>query len=473
VSNPKWLVIAKNEYRLQTSWIRGLRSLFPSLFSFSLFLVLMPISNTLRDEGMNRVELMLKSPVRPGDVLVGEFLGKTPIYAILATFIIGLFTALLAPLGLSMLQTALIIFMAFVTCLGSFWVGTVIAGVARTTIGRTAKGKDLGKALSFIIALPMVAVFYSMINGNLQTMLLDPGTDGLVKAVLGLFPSSWAAEIIVAFANNPANIAAVWMLTVTRVGGMVVFIGGSLWAGWMVLDRAFSLEPTNLGVSKVGPDGLLYKTVRLLGGGGSFGSLMVSALKDYTRRLENLSQLGYVVGLLILMQAFFIDDWGGGWTMGLLMGTVMALFLSSEATIRGKETLFIYRKTPGGVGRFMRAKLAQSWLLVLPFLTLNMVLTALRFEPGFTAAFFLSTGKVLLMAAANSAMAIGLSLVNPAWVQKSPAYMINMQLIAFLAMGSLIIPDMVFHQEWLQVPMAWGVALVMLYMGYRKLSSME
>ena len=27
--NPKWLVIAKNEYRLQTSWIRGLRRAFP------------------------------------------------------------------------------------------------------------------------------------------------------------------------------------------------------------------------------------------------------------------------------------------------------------------------------------------------------------------------------------------------------------------------------------------------------------
>jgi hypothetical protein len=107
-SNLKWLVIAKNEYRLQTSWIRGLRQAFPvvavgllavwvfylapmllqgamtefqgfiatqvalavfelTLFSFSLFLVLMPISNTLRDGGMNRVELMLKAPVRPGD----------------------------------------------------------------------------------------------------------------------------------------------------------------------------------------------------------------------------------------------------------------------------------------------------------------------------------------------------------------------------------------------------------------------
>jgi hypothetical protein len=97
----------------------------------------------------------------------------------------------------------------------------------------------------------------------------------------------------------------------------------------------------------------------------------------------------------------------------------------------------------------------------------------LRFQTGFMETFFRSTGRVLLMAAANSAMVIGLSLVNPAWVQKSSAYMINMQLIAFLAMGSLFIPDMVFHQEWLQVPMAVGAGLVMLYMEYWKLSNME
>jgi hypothetical protein len=50
--------------------------------------------------------------------------------------------------------------------------------------------------------------------------------------------------------------------------------------------------------------------------------------------------------------------------------------------------------------------------------------------------------------------------------------MINMQLIAFLAMGSLIIPD-ILNVGWLQVPMAVGVALVMLFMGYRKLSNMK
>ncbi|MCW4036069.1 MAG: hypothetical protein NWE75_02645, partial [Candidatus Bathyarchaeota archaeon] len=190
MQNPKWLAIARNEYRVQTSWIRGLRRYFPLaaagllavwvyylapmmvrsmvddfigvvlsqvavalfeiiLFVLSVFLTIIPVSNALKEEGLGRVELMLKAPVRPGDVLVGEFLGKTPVYAIVATAFAGLFTALLAPLGLSPLQTALIILLAFVTCLSSFWIGTVLAAVARTTIGRTAKGTDIGTAVSF------------------------------------------------------------------------------------------------------------------------------------------------------------------------------------------------------------------------------------------------------------------------------------------------------------------------------------
>ena len=50
--------------------------------------------------------------------------------------------------------------------------------------------------------------------------------------------------------------------------------------------------------------------------------------------------------------------------------------------------------------------------------------------------------------------------------------MINMQLIAFLAIGSLIISD-ILHVGWLQVQIELGVVLMMLYMGYRKLSNME
>ncbi|GAG06708.1 unnamed protein product, partial [marine sediment metagenome] len=62
------------------------------LFMLSAFLAIIPVSNALKDEGgIGRVELMLKAPVRPGDVLVGEFLGKTPLYSIFAIGIAGLF----------------------------------------------------------------------------------------------------------------------------------------------------------------------------------------------------------------------------------------------------------------------------------------------------------------------------------------------------------------------------------------------
>ncbi len=512
--NPKWLVIAKNEYRVATSSIRSLRryyllmlvGLFGAwvfylapmmvrslmgdfeglivseiavalfeiiLFMFSVFLTIIPVSNALREDGVGQVELMLKAPVRPGDVLVGEFIGKTPLYTIFAIVFAGLFTALLTPLGLSGIQTTLIIFMAFITCLGSFWIGTVIAAVARTTIGRTAKGKDIGKAMAFILVLPLVALMYAMMNGNLFVILSDPGTNGLVKTVLGLFPSSWAAEVIVAFALNPSNISAVLTLTLTRVGGMIVFMTAALAIGWMVTGRAYSLEPTNLGVTVVGADGAFYRTIKLLGGGGSFGSLLVSAFKDYSRRLENLSQIGYIVGLLVILNFTFVDDASGAQIMGLMMATVLSLFLCAETTIRGKETLFIYRKTPSGVSRFMKAKIMQAWFIVIPLMVAIWGFSAFRFNLAFSVPFLMEMGSALLVAMANALMALGLSFTNPAYSQKSTAYMINFQVVAFLVMGTLIIPDVVLHMPWLHLPLAWIVGLVLFFLGYRKMSSME
>jgi hypothetical protein len=515
LSNPKWLVIAKNEYRISTSVMGSLRRHFPLIaggalvawvfylspmlvqslvgefqemmvsqvavalfeiimFIFSIFLVLLPVSNALKEEGgVAQVELMLKAPVRPGDVLMGEFMGKAPMYAVYATLATGFFTALLKPLGLSVVQTVVIILMAFVTCLGSFWVGTVLAAVSRTTLGRTAKGKDIGKAAAFIMVLPMVAVFYMMMNGNIFTLLLDPGTNGLVKALLGLFPSSWAAEVIVAFARNPGDIGAVWMLTVTRVGGMLAFMAATLAIGWKITDRAYSLEPANVGVTVVGRDGFLLRAARLLGGGGSFGVLLVSSLKDYTRRMENLSQIGYVVGLLVVMNFTFVDDAGGAQMMGMLMATVMALFLCAETTIRGREALFIYRKTPGGVARLMKAKLLQAWLFVVPVMVAIWAYSAWRFDLGFSVPFLMEMGNALLIGMANSAMAMGLSFANPAFHQKSGAYMINFQMIAFMAMGAMIIPDIFLDMPWLHMPIAWVMGVVLLFAGYRKLSTME
>ena len=150
---PKWFEIAKNEYRIHTSRIRKIRPYFPYLVIgllavyvafiaptfvnlfigdfFSLFglppslppeaataivaaimqillfmiffyFIILPITYTLKEVETGQLEIFLAAPIKPGDVLLGEFLGVTPFYAIVVTVIAGSFTALLNPLGLDM-----------------------------------------------------------------------------------------------------------------------------------------------------------------------------------------------------------------------------------------------------------------------------------------------------------------------------------------------------------------------------------
>jgi len=274
------------------------------LFMFFFYMVIFPISDTLREVQTGPLEIFLAAPLRPSDVLLGEFLGKLPFYAIVITVITGTFSAFLKPLGLDMVQNAVIIIIFVITFFSAMWIGTVIAAILRTRLGKTARGKDIGRALAVIIVLPMIAVMYAIIGGGLLKALVDPGTSGTVKAVLGLLPSSWGAEIFVSFASHPGNIGAVAFDALTRLGGLIVFFVAVLWLGVKAANRAYSLESVTFVASRAKPDGFFYKTVRSLGGGGSSGTLLASVFKDYGRRLENLSWLVYTVGLVVMISIF-------------------------------------------------------------------------------------------------------------------------------------------------------------------------
>ena len=114
-----------------------------------------------------------------------------------------------------------------------------------------------------------------------------------------------------------------------------------------------------------------------------------------------------------------------------------------------------------------------GWLLVIPILAVVMVLGGLRFDVIYSGVYFMGLGKSLFMAMAMVLIALGVSLVYPAFSQDSAAYFINFMGSTLLAAASILIPERVFHQEWLQVPFAFTIGLVMIYLGYRKLSTME
>jgi hypothetical protein len=467
------------------------------LFVFFFYLVLFPISDTLREIKTGQIEIFLASPVKPSDVLLGGFLGRMPFYAIAIVMITGTLTALLNPLGLDMVQNIVIIIVFVITFLSAFWIGTVIAAVLRTRLGRTVRGKDVGKALSIIIALPMIGVMYALIGGGLVKVLVDPATSGTVRNVLSFLPSSWGAEIFVAFASSPGNIGAVGFEITTRLGGLVVFFLAVLWLGAKAANRAYSLESTTFTVSKAKPDDLFYNTVRRLGGGGSSGTLLATSFKDYGRRLENLSWLFYSVALVAMLAIFLSDPLSG--PKDILEGlSVMAIsFLTGFAmgtVSRGKDTLFLYKKSPNGLSRFLKAKLLQNWLVTVPIIAVIMCAMTFLAPQVTVSSVFANVVAGSLRAMVMVVLFLGLALLIPVFAEESRerafGVVINLMIVLFATIGleiglsrsglsaGRVLPDLdsfaaalLNHLEMTAIILLAGV--VLLYLGKRKLNRIE
>ncbi|MGD8505520.1 MAG: hypothetical protein PVF15_02515 [Candidatus Bathyarchaeota archaeon] len=523
---PKWLVVARNEYRIRINNIRKIRPYFPyliigllavyvafiapsfvSLFIddltafflsqlalvmvpiimllFFFYLIILPITYTLQGMQAGQVEIFLAAPIRPSDILLGEFLGVTPFYAIAITVVTGLFTAALSPLGLDMLQMAITVMIFVITFLSAIWIGTVISALVRTKFAESARGRDIGRALSLVLALPIIAVMYAFFGGGLLDALTNSGTGGIIKAILGLLPSSWGAELIVSFASNPGNVGAVGFETLTGFGGLIAFFVSVLWLGTKVASRTYSIEPSSFIASRAKPDGFFYRGVRYLGGGESFGTLLVSIFKEYGRRLENLSRIAYILAIFIMVNVFFVRDFTdpeGPLIMAQFLFPFLAVFMVGQVAVHGKEGLFIYKKTPYGVGRFVKAKLVQGWLLAVP-IAATITVVSLSLVPQTSVTSLLAyVVLIILLVAANVALALGLALLNPQFSENARAQMGALMLNANVAMfasigvfiGSMVVLDWgIFNTLLLQNTVIWLLGIAFLYFGRRKLSRIE
>jgi hypothetical protein len=523
---PKWLVVARNEYRIHINHIRKIRPYFPALvigllvvyvtfiapavvsffiddfiafilsqvalvmipiimFLFFSYLIILPITYTLQSMQAGQVEIFLAAPIKPSDVLLGEFLGEVPFYAIAITVIAGFFTAALSPLGLDLLQIGLTVIIFVVTLLSALWIGTVIAAVVRTRFAASARGRDIGKALSLILALPMIAVMYAIMGGGLLEALTDPGTSGTVKAILGLLPSSWGAELILSFASNPSNIGAAGFETLTRFSGLFIFFVAVLWLGTKAASRAYSIEPTTFTASIAKPHGFFYRGVKYLGGDASFGTLLVSVFKNYGRRLENLSRIAYILAIFIMVNVFFVQgftDPEGPLIMAQFLFPFLAVFMIGQVAVHGKESLFIYKKAPSGIGRFVKAKLAQGWLVAVPVAVVITIFSLILAAQASFISFLVYIALITLLIMANVALALGLALLKPQFSDNARAQMGSLMLNANVAMfasigvfiGSMVVLNLsIFNTLLMQNTVIWLLGITCLYLGKMKLSRIE
>ncbi|MFQ6075832.1 MAG: hypothetical protein ACE5Z5_06835 [Candidatus Bathyarchaeia archaeon] len=175
--------------------------------------------------------------------------------------------------------------------------------------------------------------------------------------------------------------------------------------------------------------------------------------------------------------------------VGLIMAQIMLPFLvvmvTGEVTVRGKENLFIYRKTPFGVGRYVKAMLLKGWLMTVPIAgAVTAVITILGSQTTFIS-LLTNTGLMMLMVAANVAFVLGLFLVNPAFSAKSIKLFLNRMIAMFVSIGLFMVSLLVLTGSrsepiggllgvlLFQTPLSWIVGVVFLSLGKRNLSRIE
>ncbi len=169
------------------------------------------------------------------------------------------------------------------------------------------------------------------------------------------------------------------------------------------------------------------------------------------------------------------------------MFPILAVFVAGEVTLRGKETLFIYKKTPSGVGRFVKARLIQGWLIVVPVAAAVTALTTILSPQATFVSLLANTVLGTLIAAANVTFVLGLFLLMPVFSEKSVRFMVNILIVIFVSIGLFagsllglmrVFPDFeadvgLLYVLLLQTALSWVVGFVFLSLGSRNLSRIE
>lgn len=221
-----------------------------------------------------------------------------------------------------------------------------------------------------------------------------------------------------------------------------MFFVAALWVGTKVANRAYSLEPSKFTSSMAKPDGFFYKAIRFLGGGKSFGTLLSSIFKDYSRRLENLSWIVYAVGLVALLR-IFISDPSTEPVDQLVFSSEMAIpFLAAfivGTVSRGKETLFIFKKSPSGIRKFVKARLVQGWLVAVPIAAALIAVSTILLPQIKLESLLINILWGSFRTLALVVVVLGLAIINPIFAEESRerniGIIVNLMVVLFATIG--------------------------------------
>ncbi|MFW9901589.1 MAG: hypothetical protein ACFFDY_09885 [Candidatus Thorarchaeota archaeon] len=528
-----WKTIAKNEIKLRTNKFRNHRLLFfvllysffiiwafliaPMLFNFfmptlaesipeinlavALFIeyILMafflsifiyPLNSIYRKIEIGFKEIILASPATPGDIFLGEFLGKLPIFLGGVLLFTPIITGMLNPvINLNLIQNIIIYACIFGLVLFATLLGSIFAAWLEHKIAKSDRAKDLGRIILFLLSIAMVAIIYTL-QFLFEYLISNPQLRNWVL----FYPSLWFSNIIL-FSIDPSLISS-YILNIWSSLALVIIIPLIIFL--IAYKKANSFFTVEGGIEKISStierENKFYILTRKLTG-HKWEGLIITQLKEFLRRRESIMKFAYLIGLVgvlgVLFSSFGLDYLVGQSiviAMIIIIGGIMyGLMFGSYIFVGSKDLIWVYKRSP----RTIRA-LVYSYLLAMLIFNLLMALGLtiffsfiLKFDVFniiFFFTFYLINSEVVI------SQAVGIQCLSPAFEEKGSAmtsnnlFLMILQLIPFQFILLFIIlafpvpssPVMArFHYLMPLLLISIVTAVPLLFLGLRKLNRIE
>ncbi|MHA2397746.1 MAG: hypothetical protein ACXADU_02500 [Promethearchaeota archaeon] len=547
-----WRVIAKNELRLKTNRVRNNRKLFfiviytlflfwaiflgPVLFDaiipeivkefsesiipiFSTLLeytlmimfilyMMYPIFMLYRKAEIGYKDIILASPIKTGDIFIGEFLGQLPFYFL---FILGFgpfVNSLLLQLNpnLTIFHHIIFYIVIFTLLIFGLLVGTIIANWLEHKMILKNKSRTLNYSLLLLVSFLLIGVFY-FFHFLFDFIEVHPE----FKSWLIIYPSFWYSNILL-FIVDPALIGS-YFLNVWVSGVLAILVPIlTLYFSYKGARIFYSIDDQIEGSSNtVKPESRFYNFIGKITP-RRYKTLIIIQFKEFFRKRENIPKLTYIGAFTAILGLFIyvslgtpLLEIGRFWEISpfilqifyfryLLMmvlawigGFLFGVFIGIYVLISSKEVIFLYKKSLRGIKTLLQSFLLEMLYLIV-FLDIILtiffsILFLLDFLVAITFFFFYLMNSFLTLV-----QAIGIQCIRPLFDEKGKNVYFNIYLIVIIQIFSLFIsfllvlpniPSYIDHSLGLlyillvNLGISYGFAFLLFFLGLRKLNRIE
>ena len=272
-----------------------------------------------------------------------------------------------------------------------------------------------------------------------------------------ILPSTWFSDLIswIAITFNGIGLtgsqimgfSTVLQLDILVTSVLVIgFVLGTVGLALGAADRVFTIEAgvrTEV-VTTVGRENVILRGIRKVST-GPFGSLMVTNTKDFTRKAQNLSKIGYGLILAIIMPIVmmamdieYLQFSEMFMMLIVMMSLIGAMPFAGTGFLESKDQLWIIQSAPSGASRFVKSRIAsQAMISIALALIPSVILYFMMNLTIFEFATLLGLGYVAVVG--GMLTATGVTARNPNYEDtKSPAHQANVMMSVMIAEFSIM-----------------------------------